>query len=141
MRGTTPDQRIDSAKTAIRAILPLAILERHKDEVLSLLIWKITEAGGKYTLRYRSRGSIENQSSKKQHEHVYPRKWLISQLKAKPDQLDQILERAIGCLVTIQEHRAVSAVDSNLLGWDRYKAAGVDVFDTRENRWIVSAGM
>lgn len=141
MRGTTPQQRTESAKTAIRAILPLPILERHKDELLSLLIWKITESAGKYTLRYRSLGSIEDPSAKKQHEHVFPREWLISQLKANPDQLDQILECAIGCLVTVEEHRSLSTVDPALLGWDRYRAASVDVLDTHDDRWIVQAGM
>ena len=137
MRGTTPEQRIESAKTGIKAILSPQILERHKDELLSVLIWKITEAHGKYTLRYRSRGSLENPSTKMHHEHVFPRKWLISQLKAHPDQLDHILSSAIGCVVTVLEHRALCTVDRNLMGWERYEAAGIEVFDTVNNKWLI----
>lgn len=134
---STPFERVESAKHAIRAILAMdGILERHRDELLSLMIWKITEAEGKYTLRYRSEGSLTDPSAKKHHEHPFPRRWLIAQLKAHPTRVDEILERAFGCVVTIDEHRRLSSVPPHLLGWDRYKAAGIRVFDVTSDCWL-----
>jgi hypothetical protein len=49
------DARIESAIAAIRALLPVPLLPAHKRELLSICIWKVTEAdGGKYGTRYRS---------------------------------------------------------------------------------------
>lgn len=57
--------------------------------------------------------------------------------KDAPDDIDRILENAIGCVVTVAEHKRLSAVDQDLLGWDRYRAAGVGVYDTQTKQWIV----
>ena len=42
------EKKIKSAITAIKAILPLELYLAHKKELLSICIWKITEADGKY---------------------------------------------------------------------------------------------
>jgi hypothetical protein len=48
-----------------------------------------------------------------------------------PAEALRIVERAAACLVTESEHRRLGAVDDELEGWDRYRAAGIEVFDMR----------
>ncbi len=140
MPPTTAAQQIRSAKVAIRAVLPLPILDRHKNELLSVLICKITQAEGKYALRHKSAGTLANPSAKKQHEHVFPRKWLIAQLKRPDIDIDAVSGDAIGCVVTIEEHKRLSRVDPELVGWQRYAAASIDVLDTVSGQWVVHDG-
>ncbi len=49
--------------------------------------------------------------------------------KARPDQVDAILKRAVACAVTEEEHRRLDAF-KELDGWQRYHAAGIIVIDT-----------
>lgn len=124
---------IESVTTAIEGCLALPILERRKRDIISGLLWKITEARGKYTTRYRSRGSMEA-GAKLQHEHVFTRKDITDRLIAEPKRAREILRDAIACVVTVDEHRRLSTVDRSLRGWDWYKAAGVEVIDTDGGR-------
>jgi hypothetical protein len=39
--------------------------------MLSLIIWKITEARGKYNLRFCTEGVLRDPAARKQHEHVF----------------------------------------------------------------------
>jgi hypothetical protein len=55
--AATEAEIIESVTAAIEGCLSLPILERHKRDIISGLLWKITEARGKYTTRYRSRAS------------------------------------------------------------------------------------
>lgn len=129
------DVRIESAKTAIRAILTLDLYPAHKRELLSTCIWKITEADGKFRTRFRSIGSLNtNIGTKLQHEHVIERRKLISQLLDGTKNVDDVAEEAIGCVVTREEHvqlNVVSRLDPNLGGWSRYVQAGIRVFDLK----------
>jgi len=128
---STEAEIIESATRVIEGCLTLDILERHKRDIISGLLWKITEARGKYTTRYRSRGSNES-GVKVQHEHVFTRKDLTDRILAAPERTREILHDAIGCVVTVDEHRKLSIVDQSLRGWKRYEAAGVEVIDTDE---------
>jgi hypothetical protein len=124
---------VESATTAIEGILKLPIVEAHKRLLVSGTIWLITEARGKYKTRYRSRAAIDDKSAKKQHEHVFTRRELTSRLLAEPDKAREILQSAIACVVTMEEHRRLTAEDRrnpSLRGWERYKAAGIEVVDT-----------
>ena len=125
----TEDEIIESATTAIEGCLQLPILERHKRDIISGMLWKITEARGKYKTRYRSIGSKEP-GVKLQHEHVYTRKDVTDRILAEPERVREILRDAIACVVTVDEHRRLSTVDPSLRGWDRYTAAGVEYEDT-----------
>jgi hypothetical protein len=125
----TEAEIIESATTAIEGCLSLPILERHKRDIISGMLWKITEARGKYTTRHRSRAAMEF-GAKVQHEHVFTRKDLTDLIIAEPDRAREILRDAIGCVVTVDEHRRLSRVDRAIRGWDRYAAAGIEVVDT-----------
>jgi hypothetical protein len=132
---TRPGQQelVESATTAIEHILRMPILDWHKRRLVSGAIWFITEAGGKYKTRYRSRASLDDPSAKLHHEHVFTRKDLTARLMADPEQAREILQSAIACVVTVEEHRRLAAAEKEnpqLRGWERYQAAGIEVVDT-----------
>jgi hypothetical protein len=135
-KSFVPDPRADdivrSAVAAIKGILPLEIINEHKRTHLSRMIWAITEAHGKYKTRFRSQGVLTAPDCKIQHEHVFTRKELISEIMKNPESCERILENAVACVVTEEEHRALTTVGRehpNLKGWDRYRQAGITVYD------------
>jgi hypothetical protein len=135
MRKSKPTEAeiIESATVAIEHILRMPILEAHRKALVSGTLWFITEARGKYSTRYWSRAAKDNPSSKLQHEHVFTRKDLTARLMAEPQKAREILQSAIACVVTVDEHRRLAEAerqDRSLRGWDRYKAAGIEVVDS-----------
>jgi hypothetical protein len=125
--------RIESAETAIKAIIPLDILESHKRELIGVCIWKITEAGGKWNVRFRSEKALSNTQNLR-HEHVYERKHLIDRL-ISGETVDSVIRDAIACIVTQDEHLALSRQTSS--GWNRYRGAEIKVYDLEESRWVI----
>jgi hypothetical protein len=99
------------------------------------LLWKLTEAeGGKYGTRFKSSGAAGCEDKKKlRHDHVFQRKRMVAALmKAAPDEVDKILETAVGCIVTVEEHDLLSSkFDKKCDGWERYRRAGIIVIDTQ----------
>jgi hypothetical protein len=131
---TSEAEIIESAITAIECILTLPVLERHKRDLINAMLWKLTEARGKYTTRYQSAGArAAPKGTKLQHEHVYTRKDLVEQIMRDPARARQIASTAVGCTVTIPEHEVLTRntrEQPHLLGWERYKAADITVIDT-----------
>src|SRR4051794_26917239 len=88
----TPDaalvaERTESALGALWAVLEAPGLTiKHRRELLSIGIWKYTEAFGhaphpKYRLRFRSHAAMDMAvPAVVQHEHVWPRRWIIDRL-------------------------------------------------------------
>jgi hypothetical protein len=107
-------------------------------ELIGICIGKITEADGKLNTRFRSVGSLDaTRETKLQHEHVLEMKKLISDLIDRRETVESVIEKAIGCVVTRDEHSILSAVskkEPELHGWERYKRAGIRVFDLEENK-------
>ena len=134
------EARVKSAVTAIKAIILLNLYPAHKRELLDICIWKITEADGKLKTRYRSIDSLQsNSETKLQHEHVIEKQKLVSALIAGQESIEDIVEMAIGCVVTKAEHRILTAVsrsEPTLDGWNRYKKAGIKVFDLKTQREV-----
>jgi hypothetical protein len=133
-RKRQADDRIASAVSAMRAILNAdGVLPVHKRELLSLCLWKITEAeGGKYGTRFRSRAALTAARAELAHEHVEERARLANHLLEHPDRVEDVVTRAIACVVTREEHRQLSALSRarpDLDGWARYEAAGIEVID------------
>lgn len=116
------------------------ILEKHVRDLLGTLLWKLTEADGKYKTRYQSSGSLAcKDKSQLRHDHVYPRSKMIDALlTAKLEELDGILRSAVGCTVTLDEHLRLSQFDEEHAGWDRYRKAMVRVKDNETGEWQVS---
>ncbi len=127
------DDRIKSAITAIKAILPLDLYPAHKRELLGICIWKITEADGKLNTRFRSIGSLEaDKHTKLQHEHVLEMKKIVGLLMQGEIPIEEVVSRAVGCVVTKEEHEKLTQISRNntaLDGWKRYLEAGIKVFD------------
>lgn len=130
-----PDRfaRIESAIIAIKSIIPLELLDAHKRELLGVCIWKITEADGKWNVRFRSEKALSS-SDNLRHEHVYERKHLIDRL-ISGESVESVIRDAIACVVTKDEHLVLSRQTSS--GWDRYREAKIKVFDLEESRWTV----
>jgi hypothetical protein len=127
------DKRISSAKLAIRALIPLDLLLAHKKELLSVCIWKITEADGKTKVRYWTEAAIVASKHELQHEHVHERNELIARLLSGED-VESVLSDAIACMVTKDEHKKLG--DSKCLGWLRYQESGIQVYDALKSQWI-----
>lgn len=129
------DKTIQSAKNAIIKILEMGedVLLEHRRALLSRMIWKITEAHGKYTTRYCS-ASARKDEGKLEHEHVIPRKVLIDQLLTNPSDAEQILQPVIACTVTVEEHICLSKVPADVGGWDRYTRAKIQVIDRQTGK-------
>lgn len=125
-------ERIRSAITAIKAIVPLDLYQAHKKELISVCIWKITEADGKSKVRYWSEGAVNDQEGKLQHEHVCERKELIARLLSGED-VDTVVTSAIACMVTREEHQIIGKSSSS--GWQRYKDSGIKVYDAKDKQW------
>ncbi|MBX3320517.1 MAG: hypothetical protein KF890_11615 [Nitrospira sp.] len=129
---------IQSAKNAIVKILEMGedVFPEHRKALLSRMIWKITEAHGKYTTRYCSIAARNKQEGLR-HEHVIPRKVLIDRLMKAPSDVENILQDAIACTVTAEEHDSLSTVSEDVCDWDRYKRAKIPVFDRlKDERFI-----
>jgi len=136
------EMRVASALVLVQAILNVSeqMVQSHLRESLSIAIWKYTECNGKYTTRFRSRGAVESPKSKLNHEHVFTRKSLIDELLGSPENSEIIMSKAVACTVLTSEHallRAVEKQNPSLVGWNRYRAAGIEVFDLAEQRLFI----
>ncbi len=109
------------------------VLERHQKELLDILIWKITEANGKHNTRFVSRG-VYHGGSPVEHEHVVPKKELITLILKKPTEIKKILDSALGCLVTRDEHRKLTQKGIGK-SWMRYRSVKIQVYDRLKKRW------
>jgi hypothetical protein len=120
-------------------------MDRHFRELCSLLLWKYSEASGKYQgCRYWSVGAL---ASKKKHgrivtsklkyegealrhEHLYPRASQIAELFALSNPSVEVVqgrlqELNIGVVVTEAEHRLLPKEGNAAKPWTRYELAGV----------------
>lgn len=134
-----------SIVNAMQAILNADCVEAHKRDLLDICIWKWTEIDGKWNTRFRSEGAMKKENWKLvQHEHVFQRRNLIQQFLAQEDTIEALLNRAIGCLVTKREHELLtnlSQKERDIDGWERYRRAGIPVYDLKEKTIFLSASM
>lgn len=101
---------------------------RHRRVVVDRMLWSLTEeAFGKHTVPYRSRAaSTLGRGDSVIHEHVFPREWLVDRVLDGMTSAD-IVRHAVACLVTKEEDLKLRAVGREHLGWERYKAAKIEV--------------
>src|SRR5690606_22975021 len=86
-----------------------------------------------YKTRFMSRNAIGKPAEALHHEHVLPRKRLIDRMLADPPRATEIAATAVGCTVTREEHARLNEQDKaqpGLEGWNRYRAAGIEVINT-----------
>lgn len=129
------ETRINSAKMAAESIVRLDLYPAHKKELLSICIWKITEADGNLNTRYRSEQAIQRQMDGEaprgrglRHEHVFQQRYLIQRMIENNENPRDVLDDAIGCVVTEEEHNQLLH-GQELDGWERYRQAGITVID------------
>jgi hypothetical protein len=148
MTKLTSAQIIESAIVLAHAILATDALIQHKRELLDICIWKVSEANGKYGVRYWSAGVLhlvqeyggltailKNRPIVLRHEHVNTRKSLVDAMLADATAISRILkEDVIACLVTTDEHPKLS---SKYDGFARYLAADIQIWDTQEQGWLI----
>jgi hypothetical protein len=51
------------------------------------------------------------------HEHVVPRATLVAEMFAHPDQIDEVIRKAVACIVTPTEHDQLKPFDATCYGW------------------------
>ena len=109
------------------------MIDAHKRELLSICLWKLSEVeGGKHGTRFQSEAAVGAPRRELAHEHVFERAKLVSALLASPNDIDAVVSKAVGCLVTRQEHKRlthVSRTNPQAEGWERYALAGIKVLD------------
>jgi hypothetical protein len=124
-------------------------LRREVKNLMARLCWSVTEIDAsryKYDQRFISAGVKERMEQSGcvlrgastrglRHEHVFQKKLLVADLMdaSNADEVVAILDRAVACVVTDEEHRSLP---DNLDGWQRYRAAGLAVWDRAEGRWL-----
>jgi hypothetical protein len=133
------EQRVKSAITLARLLLQdeQGVMERHRRELLDILIWKITEAESmnKFRTKYCSIEAYSLPDVKLEHEHVFEKEKLISELlRCDVTETETILSVAVACVVTTKEHERLKGLPKSLHGWDRYMAAKIPVVDVQETQ-------
>ena len=92
-------------------------------------LWQVAVATGNFYARYRSETVIQKVGLKVQRDHICKKKALIAELLGPKPDIEKIIERACCCIVTAEEHKRLHDIDESLDGWDRYRAAGIVVYD------------
>jgi hypothetical protein len=132
-------QRLTDIVTVLAAIRPLEIHPATKREMLDRALWLVAELSGDFAPRHRSDGVLRTLGVKIQRDHVFPRSNLIADILNGQEPLQQIVERAVCCLVTEDEHRRLSLAPPEAVGWDRYRIAEVEVRDMSTYRYVDEA--
>lgn len=100
---------------------------------LSHLIWSWTEVNGKWGTRFVTSAALAAHESglgwAVNHEHVWPRRWLVDRLLEGETPEYVLGQFGVGCVVLKDEHALLNDLPSEVLGWDRYKAVGIEVVD------------
>jgi hypothetical protein len=130
-RHAKAEERRRSAYALVEGLLTIPDLcKEHRLEFIKLALWKVTEAEwGRRNTRFCSMGVLSNPRHKREFEHVWERAKMAQELIQHPELAAFILEKAVTCTVTKEEHEALTKVGCELSGWDRYKAAGIEVWD------------
>ncbi|MDW5266913.1 MULTISPECIES: hypothetical protein [Acidobacteriaceae] len=107
------------------------ILPQHLNELLRILMWKATQAeSSSHRTRFQSQDALKfRDKGNLRHDHVFQCVKMREELLAHPERVDEILETAVGCTVTLAEHEHLHDFDEEY-GWKRYHKAGIVVMDT-----------
>ena len=123
--------QLSDVKTLLNALRCIPVALAMKKRMLVHGIWEVAHATGDFLGRYRSEAVIRNPGQKIQRDHIYQKRTLIEELLGPSPDIDSIVERACCCVVTEEEHGKLHTVSRRLDGWERYKAAGVVVYDMK----------
>lgn len=127
---------------------------RQARELCSMLIWKFSEASGKYNgCRYWSKGALASKAKHGKavtsanrvgddalrHEHLFPRRQLIDKLfmlrAPTEERVTKLLNRLnVGVVVTLREHKTLAADGDLKDPWKRYREAGLKWEDLAKSK-------
>ncbi|MEI6318119.1 MAG: hypothetical protein WCS09_06360 [Pseudomonadota bacterium] len=113
----------------MRTISGMPLHTQTKKIMLNRVVWLVVELTGNFYCRYRSAGVLREVGIRVQRDHVFPRKLLVHELLQPTPDFASVLERALCCVVTHDEHTQLSRVPREIVGWERYEQAGVVVHD------------
>lgn len=135
--GSDSESRRNSSIALACAVLAVRdqLTTPHLREVLKVAVWKYTECDGKYTTRFRSEAALSAPPKLVHHEHVFPIRTIVDRLIADPGNAETTMRSAVACVVLRSEHVALSvaeAADPTITGWERYRMAGIAVWDLLE---------
>jgi hypothetical protein len=116
----------------LQTIRALPIHAGIKKKMLNHAIWLVAEVSGNFRGRYRSAGVLKTVGVPIQRDHVFPRKMLVEELLLPEANVTSVIERSQCCIVTREEHKLLTKVPQQFIGWERYKQAGVIVHDMQE---------
>ena len=120
--------RIDSLQEIIAVLRDSQLPLDSKKRMLNHALWEVSIARGNFAPAFRSKLVVAGlRGTKIQRDHVYKRKQIVQDVLKQKEPLEAILKRVIHCVVTEEEHERLTRVPENLDGWERYRAAGIEV--------------
>jgi hypothetical protein len=122
-------QRLSEICGVLEHLRHLDVHRSTKKELIDRAIWLVAELSGNFTPRYRSEGVLKNLGVKIRRDHIHPRSTLIERLLCTSEPAPSVVKDAVCCLVTVDEHLALSRVPSGIIGFERYRCAEVVVRD------------
>jgi hypothetical protein len=72
---------------------------------------------------------VPKRRSALRHDHVTTRRSILACLASPGADVEATLRSVISCTVTKAEHERLTKFDDTCVGWDRYIAARIDVYD------------
>lgn len=119
--------RLQDIKYLLETLRAVKINPRVQKMMLDRTVWLVVELTGNFYSRYRSHGTLSQPYQKIQRDHIYTRKALVAELQSENADLQSVIERAQCCIVTKEEHGALTRVPKDVQGWDRYRQASPPV--------------
>jgi hypothetical protein len=133
------EERRRSATALVKLLLANRggdVLTTHLRELLRILLWKMTQAEAPtHRTRFQSESALRAATGEPlRHDHVFQSANMIDELlEAKSNEaIERILDCAVGCTVTLDEHSRLHRFDDEY-GWERYSKAGIVVMDTSKH--------
>lgn len=122
-------RRLKEVELLLQTIVEMPLHMQTKKIMLNRTLWLVVELSGNFNCRYRSEGVLSKVGERIQRDHIYTRKSLVDMLlKPSPD-YEEIINKAVCCVVTPVEHKKLSDVPKSFEGFDRYKEAEVVYYD------------
>lgn len=123
-----------------------------REYMIRKLLWVLTEGpcptGSGSTRRHKYEEipfrtpAAQAANGHRRHEHVFDLKWAVAELTKNPTRAAEIADLTVACVVTKDEHDRLNTYGRGLVGWERYKSAGLAVLDVRKDPadpgyWVV----
>lgn len=122
-------RRLAEIKVLLETIRSLEVEPSLKKRMLVHGIWEVAKATDDFHGRFRSERVIRTPGLRIQRDHIHKKSALVGELLRPSPDLDSIIDRARCCIVAADEHQKLHGIDSDLDGWERYRVAGVIVYD------------